>query len=967
MTELLNGHHTDFSGTNGRFENGTAEECSDENLKVAKPPRKKVSFHEAVTDIDVFIENDSIQNGEPLEEEKDGKEEGVDELDSLGDILNISDKINFFKNAFADTKACNNAGHGQQTSIPEARLAFVTGMVESLSAGSVSRAGPGREEPYGQEGIVNVARQDGDDDNVEKVLEQAVSDKPEDLPEIVEAADAMTAMTDVTYSKIFAPMKHKSSSVEAVVDTTSILEHREELRDLWEKRMMADDNQSSPSSTVTEQKSSKPLSEEENEEKISETKSESETKVEQKISNGFAKPIENNNCENDGNANHIQEKPVENGISTVSSSIPNSDADQDNNNSADSLEEDNAEEYNEEKTYTSKLEQTLVVKEVKETSESVADSTTVEVKSTKETEVASEAPVASETADVPAEETVPEKVDVVDQPDSTENAAEVSEVSSSAEVHEKNEVVSESVQEIITQEVITTSSSVTVKSHEQELVEAFAQAQVKGIEVPDPVDDDGDGFVRLAECIPQVDSSEDISQSEDRDMADEPEISSTSIEDHNSRPSSTESSGPTSDIKTPTSNPEIEQFVKSGGVKRIIPGVQKTEQPYSSCTTETKIAMEIREMREREEELRVMREQALLSPVVSPVPPKSPVARSPSPAQKEVHSPTPSGPGYRVSSVFGQRGTTSPSPPVSVSEEKTFKLGKESAVEKEIRMARDREEELRKQKGLPPREDDSYVKPSQVKSSQVRVFGKMVGTNNTSLKQAATAKIQLEIEEQTRREMALRETGHIQTISEERTDAKVAKLKPQENGTAHTNGNSHHHTNGNYTNGRSSPDVGPYKRTTPSPTGARPASIFSQNNNAIPKGNISMHKFIASKGKETAFSAARNGGTFIPKEDTTNRAAVPPPMVKLKRNPSVESKIQQEIMEMKQREEELKKLHMRSNENSSIDGNNMEHEMNQKNNLVEYENGNGLNDEELSPRHNKLIAQWEQRIQKAES
>lgn len=62
----------------------------------------------------------------------------------------------------------------------------------------------------------------------------------------------------------------------------------------------------------------------------------------------------------------------------------------------------------------------------------------------------------------------------------------------------------------------------------------------------------------------------------------------------------------------------------------------------------------------------------------------------------------------------------------------------------------------------------------------------MTGTNNNA-KQAATAKIQMEIEEQTQREMALRETGHIQTISQERTDAKVAKLKTAEN-SPQTNG-----------------------------------------------------------------------------------------------------------------------------------------------------------------------------------
>lgn len=118
-------------------------------------------------------------------------------------------------------------------------------------------------------------------------------------------------------------------------------------------------------------------------------------------------------------------------------------------------------------------------------------------------------------------------------------------------------------------------------------------------------------------------------------------------------------------------------------------------------------------------------------------------------------------------------------------------------------------------------------------------------------------------------------------------------------------GNTHPPANGNHTNGRSSPDsAAPYKRSSPSPTNARPASIFAQNN-AINKGGISMHKFITSKGKETTFSAPRNG-PFQPKEESISRPVVPPPMVKLKRNVSVESKIQQEIMEMKQREEELK-------------------------------------------------------------
>ncbi|KFM69737.1 hypothetical protein X975_23445, partial [Stegodyphus mimosarum] len=761
--------------------------------------------------------------------------------------------------------------------------------------------------------------------------------------------------------------------VNAVVDTSSILEHREELRELWEKRMMADENQSSSSSTVAET-TTKPVQEDDNEEQVAKSKSESDTNLQPKMANGVAKPIEDNKVEETGSTNSIHEEQAVKS-SEVSPVAATTEVDHENNNNADSLDEDNNnDDYIEEKTYTSKLETSLVTKQVTQVStETVVHSTTVEeqhvseiVQESLQAEACSDQTVTSTVTSTTFEKCDSQEAEINSNEPESLSAPSEEVVSSTEEVITEREVHSGTSEEIVVHEETITSASQEV-IHQQEVVETVTEGPVKR---PEPerlvAEDDDDGFVRVEECLPQPDSTEDVqdlpSETVGQDtIADEQEITTTNGYDEHSRPSTT-----SPDLSIPEdkpSHPEMEQFVKSGGLKRILPGVQKTEQPYNTCTTETKIAMEIREMREREEELRLMREQALLSPVVSPVPPKSPNARSPSPSQKEVHSPTPSSVGYRVSSVFGHKGTTSPSPPAD-EEKKPFKgFSKESAVEKEIRIARDREEELRRQKGLPPREDDSYVKPSQVKNSQVRVFGKMAGTSNTSVKQAATAKIQMEIEEQTQREMALRETGHIQTISQERTDAKVAKMKTPDCTSPVTNGNSHPLTNGNYTNGRSSPD----KRSTPSPTGAKPATIFSQNN-GVPKGNISMHKFIASKGKETTFTASRNGGVFQPKEEVVTKAAVPPPMIKLKRNLSVESKIQQEILEMKQREEELKKLHMnRNNENSTVDGKDIEHEMNQKNNFVEYENGNGLNEEEISPRHNKLIAQWEQRIQKAES
>ncbi|CAL1272339.1 unnamed protein product [Larinioides sclopetarius] len=771
--------------------------------------------------------------------------------------------------------------------------------------------------------------------------------------------------------------------IEAVVDTSSILEHREETRDFWEKKMMADDNQSSPSSTEMEKSTPKQPMEEGNEEAVVKTNSEGETKHDHKMSNGFAKSIECNGTE-DSDVKPVHEENAKVHENEAQLPAQHAEADHDNNNCVDSLEAVNTDEYMEEKTYTSELETSLVMKHPEETSKVEADTTQVAEQVHLEAEKENHPVVESETSppESKSEEQVDAAVKVEEQIVADAGKAPEELVSSIEKDVPENDVNSMSFEKIEVHEEVVTSTSITntEEVHHQEEVKEVSSAcesQPKTLEVEKNVSDDDDGFVRVEECLPKAENTEtepesfvvvdqqELTESSKKEAADEaPAVAeeqkvTTTNGDHD------EHSAPTPPVSTPepksdekASHPEIEQFVKSGGLKRILPGVQKTEQPYSTCTTETKIAMEIREMREREEELRLMREQNLLSPVVSPVPPKSPSPRSPSPASKEGSSPTPPpGCGYKVSSVFGHKGTVSPVSPME-EEKKAFKgFNKESQVEKEIRLAREREEELRNQKGLPPREDDSYVKPSQVKSSQVRVFGKMAGTSNTSVKQAATAKIQLEIEEQTQREMALRESGSIKTISQERTDAKVAKL----NGTPPTNGTAQPVSNGNgyHSNGRASPDVAPYKRGSPSPTGGRPATIFSPQPNG--KSNISMHKFIASKGKETTFTAPR-------KEEVAPKVvpAVPPAMVKLKRNVSVESKIQQEILEMKQREEELKKLHSNGNSvNSHSEDEKNENEVNQKNNILEYENG--VHEEDLSPRHNKLIAQWEQRIQKAES
>ncbi|XP_055924352.1 uncharacterized protein DDB_G0284459-like isoform X1 [Argiope bruennichi] len=960
MTEHLNGHTEKLQNGFHEFTNGSlldvmnGPRIEDDPTSIDKVPRKKVSFHDAVTDID---------GGNDDHEEKE-------DAPSLDGILNVSEKISFFNQT---TKA--KASLGQPSSIPQARLAFVTEMVQSSSPG-------------------NESREDREED---REVACRVTDTLPESDNISVSEEATDMATQVTFMKIFATPKKTVS--ETVVDTSSILEHREETRDFWEKRMMADDNQSSPSSTIVEKSTLTQPTEEGKEEAVVKTNSEAETKHDHKMSNGFAKSVECNGTE-DGDAKPAHEEEVKAHENETQAPAQRVEADHDNNNCIDSLEPVNTDDYVEEKTYTSELETSLVMKQPEEnpTSKGEADTTQVTEQTPVEEVKEKEILVESETVvpEIKSEEQADAAVKGEEQVDAAikveehiaadaEKTPEV-QASSTEKDTSENDINSMSFEKVeLHEEVVTSTSIITTEEvhHQEEVKETttICESQPKSLEVEKNASDDDDGFVRVEECLPKVETTEtepesfvvveqheviESSKQETKEdtvsaVVEEHQVTTTSS-DHDEHSASTPpaSSSPEPKSEEKVSHPEIEQFVKSGGVKRILPGVQKTEQPYSTCTTETKIAMEIREMREREEELRLMREQNLLSPVVSPVPPKSPSPRSPSPAMKEGSSPTPPpGCGYKVSSVFGHKGTVSPVSPVE-EDKKSFKgFNKESQVEKEIRLAREREEELRNQKGLPPREDDSYVKPSQVKSSQVRVFGKMAGTSNTSVKQAATAKIQMEIEEQTQREMALRESGSIKTISQERTDAKVAKL----NGTPPTNGNAQPVSNGNgfHSNGRASPDVAPYKRGSPSPTGGRPATIFSPQSNG--KANISMHKFIASKGKETTFTAPRKE-EIVPKVVP----AVPPAMVKLKRNVSVESKIQQEILEMKQREEELKKLHSNRNSVSShSDDEKNENEVNQKNNLLEYENGNGVHEEELSPRHNKLIAQWEQRIQKAES
>ncbi|GLH12185.1 Uncharacterized protein GBIM_16920 [Gryllus bimaculatus] len=103
---------------------------------------------------------------------------------------------------------------------------------------------------------------------------------------------------------------------------------------------------------------------------------------------------------------------------------------------------------------------------------------------------------------------------------------------------------------------------------------------------------------------------------------------------------------------------------------------------------------------------------------------------------------------------------------------------KETPIEREIRLAREREEELRRDKGLPPLAANNVV--SNVKKAEVQKF---TNRRNTALNDCrsvqhriATSRIQQEINEATEREKELHAAGLIQTISEDTVDSKVTRF-----------------------------------------------------------------------------------------------------------------------------------------------------------------------------------------------
>ncbi|XP_023228750.1 uncharacterized protein LOC111629116 isoform X2 [Centruroides sculpturatus] len=445
-----------------------------------------------------------------------------------------------------------------------------------------------------------------------------------------------------------------------------------------------------------------------------------------------------------------------------------------------------------------------------------------------------------------------------------------------------------------------------------------------------------------------------------------------------------------------------------------------SKRPPNNHAAESKIAMEIREMRKREEELRQMREQA-----ASRSKPQETVNESiqsdgstksedfleddgGSTNNVNFHAKNSMtravsldslhvGQTYNIGYAFCHRrkDRIKVKPLEDGDDERDsskYRALKESPIEREIRLAREREEELKREKGL-IRNGEVKEKPKKLEEPIKMPESPVTGNDTQRL--LATTRIQQEIEEQTRREMALRESGHIQTISQERTDSKVTRIREAGNCTPDGADRKqspsptveiYEKTNGHALNGKS-----------PSPT----SSSSSANNipvgrkvgNPPPPGRgISMRRFIKSKGKDIGFTAF-SGGNYYNESPNSDYYEIRPPQVRKinghmasmvsRRSTTAESKIQEELKEMKAREDELRRQRARllglsqpnlsslvSDEDLLVtNGDSEETHLDRSNSNPNLLDENDNHDSVVSNvrRKSALIAQWEQRIQKAEA
>ncbi|XP_037797007.1 titin-like [Penaeus monodon] len=411
--------------------------------------------------------------------------------------------------------------------------------------------------------------------------------------------------------------------------------------------------------------------------------------------------------------------------------------------------------------------------------------------------------------------------------------------------------------------------------------------------------------------------------------------------------------------------------------------------PTPSNTTETKIALEIRELREREDELRRMREMStsrenfldddevrssasrdqLLEDHLTSLTtttdegnfsecgdPASSEDKSSDGSNSRIMSPELMHPGTHLD--FGRRKVTvKPFEDEEEDQPVYTRMQKESVIEREIRLAREREEAYRREKGLTnapvsaapsrPAAQPAVARPSAVVTDCRR-----------GVQRLATNRIQQEIQETSQKEKELRDAGKILTMSEETVDAKVTRMSDftevSESPRLRPSSSSRPAGFSTPVTKRSpsprSPSS-PVPNFTPSPARGLTKSLSTTNlasptaaaTMRAPKGL--MQKFIASRGKMTA-SAFSSPPPALTHVASTSRGVPTRPMrvepktavvqretlARMRTEPSdavdeplrqqnnqvyrrthctAEEKIQSELREMQMREEELRRLRAR--------------------------------------------------------
>lgn len=284
---------------------------------------------------------------------------------------------------------------------------------------------------------------------------------------------------------------------------------------------------------------------------------------------------------------------------------------------------------------------------------------------------------------------------------------------------------------------------------------------------------------------------------------------------------------------------------------------------------ESLIARELREHREREEELQKQRNTIhQMSPnttkLQQTVTPTIQKTATPPVQKQQQKPPTPTIQSQSFNSFLSSQSPQHVQENNDDSVVKKF-TKKETPIEREIRLARDRENELRQQKGLPLLAEtikQETLEPDHVSDEEI-TYRYPSKSDTPSMRKFSSSRLQNELQRQKEREMSYRKEGKIMTTSEEH----IEPMKFSEVPTKLT---------------------GPVKRNyiIRKSTSDRPTI---ENGEVDSKDNKSLVSPEHSK-EEPKFRVKTGGAAFSYRESRQH----------------AESKIEKELREMREREEELK-------------------------------------------------------------